>query len=109
MTDRFNRIINSSTPVLVDFSAEWCAPCRMMAPVLRQLKDRTGEELRIIKIDIDKNNQLASLFNIRSVPTLMLFRNGTVLWSGSGIMTSDYLKNVIDNYSNFASAEKISS
>ena len=81
----------------------------MMAPVLKQLKERTGEELKIIKIDIDKNNHLAGLFNIRSVPTLMLFRSGSVLWSGSGIMTSEYLENVINNYCNFSSAEKISS
>ena len=108
MSDSFSNIIKGRTPVLVDFSAEWCAPCRMMAPVLKQLKDKVGPGIRIIKVDIDKNNQLASLYNIRSVPTLMLFRDGSLLWSGSGIMTTDYLENVISNNCNITADQAVS-
>ncbi|HPC98622.1 MAG TPA: thioredoxin [Bacteroidales bacterium] len=100
MKENFYDIIGSSRPVLVDFSAEWCGPCRMMAPVLEQLKRRMGDRVRILKIDVDQNPDLASKYNIRSVPTLILFVNGVNKWSGSGVMTSDYLENVINSFSN---------
>jgi thioredoxin 1 len=97
MNENFNELINGQTPVLVDFSAEWCGPCKMMAPVLSQLKDKMDDKLRILKIDVDNNRELASKYNIRSVPTLMLFQDGKTKWSGVGVMTSDYLQNVVNN------------
>jgi len=99
MNKNFNELINGQTPVLVDFSAEWCGPCKMMAPVLEQLKDKMADKVRILKIDVDSNRELASKYNIRSVPTLMLFQEGKTKWSGVGVMTSDYLANVISNNS----------
>ena len=100
MRENFYDIINGGRPVLVDFSAEWCGPCRMMAPVLEQLKRRMGDRVRILKIDVDQNRDLAAKYNIRSVPTLLLFVNGANKWSGSGVMTSDYIENVINSFSN---------
>jgi thioredoxin 1 len=99
MSENFNDVINSQTPVLVDFSAEWCGPCKMMGPVLEQLKDKLADKVRIIKIDVDANRDLAFRYNIRSVPTLMLFQEGKTKWSGVGVMTSEYLANVISNNS----------
>jgi thioredoxin 1 len=99
MNKNFNELINGQTPVLVDFSAEWCGPCKMMAPVLEQLKDKMADKVRILKIDVDNNRELASKYNIRSVPTLMLFQEGKTKWSGVGVMTSDYLENVINSNS----------
>jgi len=100
MNENFNELINGQTPVLVDFSAEWCGPCKMMGPVLEQLKDKMENKVRILKIDVDSNRELASKYNIRSVPTLMLFQNGKNKWSGVGVMTSDHLENVINSNSN---------
>jgi thioredoxin 1 len=97
MNENFNELINGQVPVLVDFSAEWCGPCKMMAPVLDQLKGRMDDKLRILKIDVDNNRELAYKYNIRSVPTLMLFQEGKSKWSGVGVMTSDYLENVVNN------------
>ena len=101
MNKNFNELINSQTPVLVDFSAEWCGPCKMMGPVLEQLKDKMADKVRILKIDVDSNRELAYKYNIRSVPTLMLFQEGKNKWSGVGLMTSDYLENVINNNCSF--------
>jgi thioredoxin 1 len=95
MKDKFNELINSDIPVLVDFSAEWCGPCKMMGPVLEQLKVKMDNKIRILKIDVDKNRELAGKYNIRSVPTLILFQSGMTKWSGVGVMTSNYLENVI--------------
>jgi len=103
MTSNFNELINSNVPVLVDFSAEWCGPCKMMKPVLAQLKDKMEDKIRIIKIDVDKNSELAGKYRVQSVPTLMLFQNGAAKWSGVGVMTSNYLENVIVNNSNIVS------
>ena len=97
MSKNFTDLINGNIPVLVDFSAEWCGPCKMMKPVLEQLKSRMADKIRILKIDVDNNRELAYKYSIRSVPTLMLFQNGNTIWSGVGVMTSDYLENVINN------------
>jgi len=99
MNENFNELINGQVPVLVDFSAEWCGPCKMMGPVLKQLKERMEDKVRILKIDVDSNRELAQKYNIRSVPTLMLFQEGKSKWSGVGVMTSDYLENVINSNS----------
>ena len=97
MNENFNELIKGETPVLVDFSAEWCGPCKMMGPVLDQLKGKLADKVRIIKIDVDDNRELAIKYNIRSVPTLMLFHEGKAKWSGVGVMTSNYLENVINS------------
>jgi thioredoxin 1 len=98
MTDTFNELIKGGVPVLVDFSAEWCGPCRMMKPVLEQLKQRMGDKIKILKVDVDKNRELAYKHNINSVPTLILFHEGSPKWSGIGVITSDKLENVINNH-----------
>jgi len=97
MNENFKDLIKDQQPVLVDFSAEWCGPCKMMGPVLEQLKDKMGDKIRILKIDVDNNPELAQKYNIRSIPTLMLFQSGLTKWSGVGVMTSNHLENVINN------------
>ena len=98
--EKLNEIINGSQLTLVDFFATWCGPCKMMHPVLEQLKEEMGDSLRIIKIDIDKNEALMEQYRIQSVPTLMLFRGGENIWRQSGAMRLDELKDVIKKYSN---------
>ncbi len=90
--ENFNDIINGNQLTLVDFFATWCGPCKQTHPVLEQLKASEGENLRIIKLDVDKNEALASAYRIQSVPTLMLFRNGELLWRQSGAMSLADLK-----------------
>ena len=97
--EKFNQIIGGQTPVLVDFSAEWCGPCKMMAPILKQVKDQLGTQVRILKIDVDKNPELASQYQVRNVPTLMIFQNGQRKWTGSGVMQADQLASVIRSVS----------
>lgn len=93
--ENFNDIINGNQLTLVDFFATWCGPCKQMHPVLEQLKASEGENLRIIKLDVDKNEALASAYRIQSVPTLMLFRNGELLWRQSGAMSLADLKSLL--------------
>ena len=100
MAEKFNDLINGNIPVLVDFSAEWCAPCRMMPPILKQLKEHFGEKIRIITVDVDRNPVVAQKYGIRSVPTLILFRNGQALWRQSGVVPANQLIPVIANYIN---------
>ena len=94
--EKFYDIINGSQLTLVDFFATWCAPCKAMHPVLEQLKEYVGEGIRIIKIDVDKNQALSNAYGIQSIPTLMLFRNGKMLWRQSGAMRLPDLKRVVD-------------
>ena len=96
--ENFNDIINSDQLTLVDFFATWCGPCKMMHPVLEQLKDELGESIRIIKIDVDKNNSLAMNYRVQSVPTLMLFRKGEMLWRQSGALRLHDLKAIVSQY-----------
>jgi thioredoxin 1 len=96
----FNDLINSNKPVLVDFSAEWCGPCKMMGPILKQLKESVGDDATIVKIDVDLNPGIANHYSISGVPTLMLFRNGNVLWRQSGVVPANHLKEVISKHSN---------
>ena len=93
---KFQEILNGDTPVLVDFFAEWCGPCKMMAPELKKLADMKGESLRIIKVDVDKNPQAAMAYQVNSVPTLILFRKGQPLWRKSGAMSASQLKSVVE-------------
>lgn len=95
----FSEIINSDKPVLVDFFAEWCGPCKMMAPVLKQVKDEVQDNANIIKVDIDKNQQTAAVYNISAVPTVMIFKNGRVLWRQSGVVPKiELVKKLKENF-----------
>lgn len=94
---RFSDLIKGSTPVLVDFYADWCAPCKMMAPVLKQVSSDIGEKARIIKVDVDKNPQAAAKYGIQGVPTFILFKNGKLVWRQSGVVPAHTLKKVIEN------------
>jgi thioredoxin 1 len=94
----FQEIIASEKPVLVDFSAEWCGPCRMMPPILKQVKDAMGDKVAIIKIDIDKNPAAARAYGVKSVPTLIIFRKGEVKWRQSGVMQAGQLQQAMEQF-----------
>lgn len=96
--ETFNDVISEYRLVLVDFFAIWCQPCKMMHPVLEQLKDTVGDKVRIIKVDVDKYGQTAAQYGIQAVPTLMLFRKGQTLWRQSGMMSRADLLAVIDQH-----------
>jgi thioredoxin 1 len=95
MKGNFATIINEDKPVIVDFHAVWCAPCRMQTPVLRELARDLGNKVRVIKIDVDQNQEIASQYGIQSVPTLIMFRNGKPVWRQSGVVTKNQLKDVL--------------
>ncbi|WNM18726.1 thioredoxin [Flavobacterium capsici] len=100
MNSSFQNIINSEKPVLIDFFATWCGPCKMLAPILKEVKDSLGEKVSIIKIDVDKNQELASMQQVRGVPTMMLYQNGKQLWRQSGVLSKDEIIKIITDRSN---------
>lgn len=92
----FFELIKSEVPTLVDFSAEWCGPCKMMKPILEDLKSKVGNKARIVKIDVDKNPALAQSFQVQGVPTLIIFKNGEPRWRQSGVVQTEYLRRQIE-------------
>lgn len=95
---KFSELIQSEKPVLVDFSAEWCGPCKMMKPILEDLKSQMGDRVRILKIDVDQNPSISASYQIQGVPTLMVFKQGKMLWRQSGVLRANELANVISQF-----------
>ncbi len=91
----FEQIIHGSTPVLVDFYAAWCMPCRILSPILEALAEDMGDEIRILKLDIEKNKEVVQRYKIFSVPTIFIFQDGEVIWKGSGARSKEELKRII--------------
>lgn len=98
MKSKFNDIVKDTKPVLVDFYADWCGPCQVLAPILEEVKSDLGDSVKIIKVDVDKNQALATNFRVRGVPTLILFKEGAQVWRQSGLVSKRDLTEVIQSY-----------
>ena len=98
MKGNFNKLINGDKPVLIDFHAEWCGPCKMLAPAIKEVSKTLSGRIRVIKIDIDKNQGIAQKYQVRGVPTLALFKDGKVLWRESGVRTKTQIIKDIEQY-----------
>lgn len=99
MKSNFNDIINGDIPVLVDFFADWCGPCKMLGPILKDVKAEMGDQVKIVKIDVDRNQELAAKYQVRGVPTMILYKNGKQLWRQSGVLQKHQLTEVIKSHS----------
>jgi thioredoxin 1 len=101
MNSSFDQLIHSDKPVLIDFYATWCGPCQMLGPILKEVKDNLGDRVSIIKVDVDKNQELAAMQQVRGVPTMMLFQNGKQLWRQSGVLSKEeIIKNILEKSNN---------
>lgn len=98
MKTNFNTLINSHDTVMVDFFAEWCGPCKMLAPNLKAMKEQLGDAVKVVKIDVDKNPSIAAQFQVRGVPTLLLFKNGQQVWRQSGLLQPQQLIDIVKSY-----------
>lgn len=96
LNNSFQEIINADKPVLVDFYAEWCGPCKQMPPILKDLKDKMGDQIRIFKVNVDQHNDVAAHFQVTSIPTLMIFKRGDLLWREPGIKTAKQLQQLLE-------------
>ncbi|TXD49723.1 thioredoxin [Polaribacter sp. IC073] len=96
---KFSELINQEKPVLVDFFAEWCGPCKTMSPILKEVKDSLGEKIAIIKIDVDKNQSLAAKHQVKGVPTFILYKAGKQVWKQSGMVQKKDLVSIINSFS----------
>ncbi len=96
MKSSFDKIIDSETPVLINFFADWCGPCKMLAPILTQVKSDLGDKIKVIKIDVDKNQSLAAKYQVKGVPTMLLFKNGKQVWRQSGVLQKNDIIKVIE-------------
>jgi thioredoxin 1 len=99
MKSNFSEIIKDNKPVLVDFHADWCGPCKMLAPILKDAKAELGDDIKIVKIDVDKNEALAGKYQVKGVPTLILFKNGEQLWRQSGVVQKDEIIRIVKSHS----------
>ena len=99
MKSNFHDIIQDDKPVLIDFYADWCGPCKMLGPILKDAKATLGDDVKIVKIDVDKNQELASKYQVRGVPTMILFKNGKQLWRQSGVLQKDEIIKIIKSHS----------
>lgn len=97
MKSSFQKIIDSEVPVLIDFYADWCGPCKMLAPILKEVKQELGDRIKVVKIDVDKNQTLASRYQVRGVPTMMLFQNKEQLWRQSGVLQKQEIIQIINS------------
>jgi thioredoxin 1 len=95
MKGKFDSIINDPRPVIVDFHALWCSPCKMQSPILKEVAAEFGDRIKVVKIDVDQNNEIAGRYNIQSVPTLIIFKNGKLLWRQSGVVSKSQIKSVL--------------
>lgn len=98
MKQNFRKLTSGDIPVLVDFYADWCGPCKMLVPILKQVKEELGDTIKIVKIDVDKNQSIASKYQVRGVPTMLLFKNNKQLWRQSGVLPKNEIINIVESY-----------